>query len=378
MKLPHRTLAAVLAVTVLCALAGGAAAEENAQEAESFYRSVLAARDSETLNAYLACFSREKQQELWAMLDDADRSRLTQTMTALGQTPPEFCQAEADNGWALTASAEWESELDCFTLRLEAWAVTEQPDAALIYRFDPAFDTSMASVRAWGADRTHGGWSQAKQELPEVQTDLTDGVLTVTGFDFDAARVDGAPRLDERGRTEYGRKLVVQVVGIRAAAGTFGGQSVPLGHGGAVYAQDENPAAYFADVPVDLLLRCRYAPVNQQLAPGEPVNFGYMIRPPHGDVGELPDGTNNAWCEVSYTIHDPAGQTMGVFTVPAGQSMGQGQWTVPLPDPLPVPAGTVPYSVTLELRAVRAASGIGPAGDGVLHSKSFAAVTLND
>ena len=76
-----------------------------------------------------------------------------------------------------------------------------QPPAALKYRLDPAMDASLATVRVWAVDKTHGGWSQVKRELPDIRVSLEDGLLTVEDFDFSAGRVDGAPRLDAQGRT---------------------------------------------------------------------------------------------------------------------------------------------------------------------------------
>lgn len=384
----RRLAALALAALLLCggALPCAAAASDATvaaesdlpPEAESFYQSILAAMDQQTLQAYLGCFSRERQLELWSMLDTTRQRRLTQAMALLGQSPPTAAPTPDARtpSWELTGETAWDAETGCYTLRLEAWATVAQPPAALKYCLDPAMDASLATVRVWAVDKTHGGWSQVKRELPDVRVSLEEGLLTVEDFDFSAGRMDGAPRLDAQGRTEYGCKLVVQMAGLRAAQSTFGGQGIPVGSGGVVGTADDTWYASFPEARVDLPLHCRYQPTDQQIAQGDPVNFGYMINPPRGGVGELPDGTNNAWCAVRYTVRDPDGQVMGIFSVPAGQPMGAGQWTTPLPARLPTPESSLQYAVTTELCAVREASGVGPSACSCLRSRSLADVTV--
>ena len=86
---------------------------------------------------------------------------------------------------------------------------------------------------------------------------------------------------------------------------------------------------------MDLPLNAPCFPVDQTIQDGQAVNFGYMLRPPHGDSSALPDGTNNAWCNAAYTVTDANGQVMGCFRVGAGQPVGAGRWDAPLPQAIP-------------------------------------------
>lgn len=327
-------------------------------EAESFWRSILAAQDAATLQSYLSCFSEQRQQALWEQLDDAQQRSVQMTLERLGVRAA-FAgqQTSGAQDWELCSEAGWEE--DGYTLRLEAWTTADR-DAVLEYRFSGALDTSQAHVQIWSVDKTHAGWSQVKKNVPDVCTTLQEGVLTVSGFDFSAARVSETPRLGEEGRTEYGSKLVIRVTGLRESEDTFGGQGAEMGQGGVLSGREDGTfAAEFPSAAVDLPLRCRYTPRTQTLQPGQTVNFGYMLNPPDGGVGQRPDGQNNACCTVIYTVEDTAGHPVGVFTVPAGAVMTAGQWTTPLPADLPAPTSDTRYTVTVTLRSDNPASGVG-------------------
>ena len=205
----RRLAALALAALLLCggALPCAAAASDATvaaepdlpPEAESFYQSILAAMDQKTLQAYLGCFSRERQLELWSMLDTTRQRRLTQAMALLGQSPPTAAPTPDARtpSWELTGETAWDAETGCYTLRLEAWATAAQPPAALKYRLDPAMDASLATVRVWAVDKTHGGWSQVKRELPDIRVSLEDGLLTVlqnrTGEGLEVVRATDVP-----------------------------------------------------------------------------------------------------------------------------------------------------------------------------------------
>ena len=111
---------------------------------------------------------------------------------------------------------------------------------------------------------------------------------------------------------------------------------------------------------MDLPLNAPCFPVDQTIQDGQAVNFGYMLRPPHGDSSALPDGTNNAWCNAAYTVTDANGRVMGCFRVGAGQPVSAGRWDAPLPQICP--QSDTQYTVTLTLTAVQDAAGSGPSG----------------
>ena len=192
---------------------------------------------------------------------------------------------------------------------------------------------------------TPQGWSQTMQNCPKVAAALDNGVLTVSGFDFTT-----------------GKKLVVQLAGLQPARGSsFGGQGIPVGEGGVLQTVHETDyMVRYPAVGMDLPLNAPCFPVDQTIQDGQAVNFGYMLRPPHGDSSALPDGTNNAWCNAAYTVTDANGQVMGCFRVGAGQPVGAGRWDAPLPQICP--QSDTQYTVTLTLTAVQDAAGSGPSG----------------
>ena len=145
------------------------------------------------------------------------------------------------------------------------------------------------------------------QNCPKVAAALDNGVLTASGFDFTT-----------------GKKLVVKLAGLQPARGSsFGGQGIPVGEGGVLQTVHETDyIVRYPAVGMDLPLNAPCFPVDQTIQDGQAVNFGYMLRPPHGDSSALPDGTNNAWCNADYTVTDANGQVMGCFRVGAGQPVG--------------------------------------------------------
>ena len=340
---------ALAAVILLGAAAPAKAAESGmAAEAESFYRSVLAAKDRETLQTYLECFSDQRRVQLRAELPAALRQELDtvlQRMELPPLAPAEENTQQAETGWQLDASTIWDDTAGSYTLRLETSSEAGGTDAVIRYTLVPELDAGSARLQYWAVDRTPQGWSQTMQNCPKVAAALDNGVLTASGFDFTT-----------------GKKLVVQLAGLRPARGSsFGGQGVPAGEGGVLQTVHETDyTVCYPAVGVDLPLNAPCFPADQTIQAGQAVNFGYMLRPPHGDSSALPDGTNNAWCDAAYTVTDADGQVIGCFRVGAGQPVGTGQWDAPLPQICP--GQNTQYTVTLTLTAVQDAAGSGPSG----------------
>ena len=111
-----------ISLTLVVMLLLGAAAPVQAQaeetglaaEAESFYRSVLAAKDRETLQTYLDCFSDQRRVELRAELPATLRQGLDtvlQQMKLPSITPVEENTQQKETGWQLDASTTWDLSL---------------------------------------------------------------------------------------------------------------------------------------------------------------------------------------------------------------------------------------------------------------------------
>ena len=330
MKRAGISLALVVMLLLGAAAPVQAQAEETglAAEAESFYRSILAAKDRETLQTYLDCFSDQRRVELWAELPATLRQGLDTVLQQM-QLP----------------STTWDDAAGSYTLRLETSSEAGGADAVIRYTLASELDAGSARLQYWAVDKTPQEWSQTMQNCPKVAAALDNGVLTVSGFDFTT-----------------GKKLVVQLAGLQPARGSsFGGQGIPVGEGGVLQTVHETDyMVRYPAVGMDLPLNAPCFPVDQTIQDGQAVNFGYMLRPPHGDSSALPDGTNNAWCNAAYTVTDANGQVMGSFRVGAGQPVGAGRWDAPLPQICP--QSDTQYTVTLTLTAVQDAAGSGPSG----------------
>ena len=260
-------------------------------------------------------------------------------------TPVEENTQQKETGWQLDASTTWDDAAGSYTLRLETSSEAGGADAVIRYTLASELDAGSARLQYWAVDKTPQGWSQTMQNCPKVAAALDNGVLTASGFDFTT-----------------GKKLVVQLAGLQPARGSsFGGQGIPVGEGGVLQTVHETDyMVRYPAVGMDLPLNAPCFPVDQTIQDGQAVNFGYMLRPPHGDSSALPDGTNNAWCNAAYTVTDANGQVMGCFRVGAGQPVGAGRWDTPLPQICP--QSDTQYTVTLTLTAVQDAAGSGPSG----------------
>ena len=273
-----------------------------------------------------------------------------------GETAPKLC---------LDQQILCESD-GTYTLTLQAWAETGAPapgpSSELRYTLAPEYAmTEQTKIQVYALDKTYSGWGQVKLDLPGLQlsTDAATGTLSVTGFDYTTNAVSLKPRLGAGGRSTFGRRLVVRVCGLRADyAATYGGCGVSAGSGGVYLAGDDGTqpvcCATFPAAAADIPLRCAYAPADQTLTAEQEVNFGYMINPPGGSAGSMPDGHNNAWCTVRYTVSDAEGP-VAEYTVPAGTAVSGGSWTLWPGDSFRAPAE---FTVTVTLCAVK-----DPAGD---------------
>ena len=233
-----------------------------AAEAESFYRSVLAAKDRETLQTYLDCFSDQRRVELRAELPATLRQGLDtvlQQMKLPSITPAEENTQQKETGWQLDASTTWDDAAGSYTLRLETSSEAGGADAVIRYTLASELDAGSARLQYWAVDKTPQGWSQTMQNCPKVAAALNNGVLTASGFDFTT-----------------GKKLVVQLAGLQPARGSsFGGQGIPVGEGGVLQTVHETDyMVRYPAVGMDLPLNAPCFPVDQTIQDGQAVNFG--------------------------------------------------------------------------------------------------------
>ena len=185
-----------LVVMLLLGAAAPVQAEETglAAEAESFYRSVLAAKDRETLQTYLDCFSDQRRVELRAELPATLRQGLDtvlQQMKLPSITPVEENTQQKETGWQLDASITWDDAAGSYTLRLETSSEAGGADAVIRYTLASELDAGSARLQYWAVDKTPQGWSQTMQNCPKLAAALDNGVLTASGFVYNRQKAGG-------------------------------------------------------------------------------------------------------------------------------------------------------------------------------------------
>ena len=188
-----------LVVMLLLGAAAPVQAEETglAAEAESFYRSVLAAKDRETLQTYLDCFSDQRRVELRAELPATLRQGLDtvlQQMKLPSITPVEENTQQKETGWQLDASTTWDDAAGSYTP-----APGNQQRSGRGRRGDPLYPwhrSWMPAVRGCNTGRwtrPRRGGARRCRTAPKVAAALDNGVLTASGFDFYNRQKAGGP-----------------------------------------------------------------------------------------------------------------------------------------------------------------------------------------
>lgn len=170
----------------------------------------------------------------------------------------------------------------------------------------------------------------------QVTIDPRSRAVNVTGFDFKHNFVA------ENGRNEvnpkedgdfHGRKLVISF-DVTVAPGFFGGNDVLTnGSGSGVYENADEPNAFkeFNYPKVNIPIQYKVPDTAEEIFSGEKPNLsGKSIDYARGFK---PDGFNNKYVDIIYELIDPAGKTVGIFKILAGET--EGKWTdEPNVDPL--------------------------------------------
>lgn len=205
--------------------------------------------------------------------------------------------------------------------------------------FDMPANTSDIKVYTQDATAANGTkWAD------RVQSSLTPTIsgssISVTGFDFNANFVSDKEKPDDT----YGKKLIIEFT-VKPKAGFLGGNGVQtnVGEADGIYASDaEAPVEEFLPQRVDVAVK----PVtpdakDTSIYLGETTNLADRVKI---DDSQL-DGVNNKYVDVTYTITDKNGATVGTYTVLAGNVGSDGSWTWES-DSTVSPKQTTTYKVT--------------------------------
>lgn len=161
--------------------------------------------------------------------------------------------------------------------------------------------------------------------------------VNVTGFDFNQNYVSTNAKADGT----FGKKLIIEF-DVSVEAGFLGGNQVPTNDGqSGIYAKGIMIKAF--DVPTQDVEAKSITPTadDKTIYLGDSANLQELVH-----QNATFDGTNNAFVNVTYTVKDENGGTVGTYTVPAGSSSGIWEWSDAASGGTVAPEQTTTYTVT--------------------------------
>lgn len=161
--------------------------------------------------------------------------------------------------------------------------------------------------------------------------------VNVTGFDFNQNYVSTNAKADGT----FGKKLIIEF-DASVEAGFLGGNQVPTNDGqSGIYAKGTMIKAF--DVPTQDVEVKSITPTadDKTIYLGDSANLQELVH-----QSATFDGTNNAFVNVTYTVKDENGGTVGTYTVPAGSSSGIWERSDAASGGTVAPEQTTTYTVT--------------------------------
>lgn len=200
---------------------------------------------------------------------------------------------------------------------------------------DPQIRTYVSPRKA-GGDGTFSWGSPEEITGLKAAADPENQCVTVSGFDYNASFVCDTGHAEDP--SNFGVKLIVTFrIG---AAGTFGGNHIPTnGESSGIYPDRTGAGEAVGRFPVptaDIPLRFDIVSSDVAVYVPDPAEISRLVMAaaPDGTAvffknGFIPDGSMNAFVNLSYELTDPAGTVRGTMTIPAGTAVsGQGwNWT---------------------------------------------------
>lgn len=181
------------------------------------------------------------------------------------------------------------------------------------------------------------GAPDAADSSVKAVIDPATRAVNVTGFDFNQNYVTTNAKADGT----YGKKLIIEF-DVSVEAGFLGGNQVPTNDGqSGIYAKGTMIKAF--DVPTQDVEVKSITPTadDKSIYLGDSANLQELVH-----QNATFDGTNNAFVDVTYTVKDENGGTVGTYTVPAGSSSGTWVWSDAASGGTVAPEQTTTYKVT--------------------------------
>lgn len=179
---------------------------------------------------------------------------------------------------------------------------------------------------------------QQKVGSPVTATiDPTTRAVNVSGFDFNKYYVSTNKKPDNT----YGKKLIIEF-DVSVADGFLGGNQVPTNDGNSGIYPDGTMIKAF-DVPTQDVEVKHITPKadDYEIYLGETADLETLVR-----TNDTFDSKNNAYVDVTYTVKDANGETVGTYKVPAGSDSGTWEWTDENNKGVVAPEETTKYTVT--------------------------------
>lgn len=181
------------------------------------------------------------------------------------------------------------------------------------------------------------GAPDAADSSVKAEIDPATRAVNVTGFDFNQNYVTTNAKADGT----FGKKLIIEF-DVSVEAGFLGGNQVPTNDGqSGIYAKGTMIKAF--DVPTQDVEVKSITPTadDKTIYLGDSANLQELVH-----QNATFDGTNNAFVNVTYTVKDENGGTVGTYTVPAGSSSGIWEWSDAASGGTVAPEQTTTYTVT--------------------------------
>lgn len=181
------------------------------------------------------------------------------------------------------------------------------------------------------------GAPDAADSSVKAVIDPVTRAVNVTGFDFNQNYVTTNAKEDGT----CGKKLIIEF-DVSVRDGFLGGNQVPTNDGqSGIYAKGTMIKPF--KVPTQDVEVKSITPMadDYEIYLGETADLETLVR-----TNDTFDSKNNAYVDVTYTVKDANGETVGTYKVPAGSDSGTWEWTDENNKGVVAPEETTKYTVT--------------------------------
>lgn len=219
-----------------------------------------------------------------------------------------------------------------------------------------------ADVQWWTQDATGtktGDVFEFREEhgdASDVDVSVAEGVVNITGFNFDENFVTTNDKDDSEQGVDHGRKLVIRF-DVQPVDGFLGGNGVPTnGDASGIYTGDGQLVENFVNPTVDVPIRYNFGTQDDTIWLGEEADLASLLLPE--GAGYDIDGVNNAFVDLTFTMTDLAGKVVGTGTILRDQTAEDlsWEWADDTNDGHPVLDATTEYKIACDVTPINKGS----------------------